>query len=453
MELAVNDLHTHQEARKNSRGKAYFSLQCIHAIGWQALSALNYLHDQGFSHRDLKPTNILVTKWDAETDTPTIKLTDFGLAGIKSELTTFCGTEGYVAPEIIEVHQRLKEIQKQRDKGMKTDPRSQLLRYDKSVDIWALGKILHDLINDIPSRISVTGGKVILINKEPVLRLIRRMMHESASQRPTAAECLRDPWMGTNSNPAHLSVRKRNRSPSIEQPLRNVIQRTLGRTGSLVANPILEDRNASGQSLRDISAASNLEMEDRSSAGEGLTIPLSEGDIMSVPTNRQDTIQLCDYLITEDRIIPLASVVDHVDLERASPSLQTVTRRLLEALPTEGHNKNVTVAGKSTDVGVVRDQLSQLSIPGIQFEVQPGLQELIIPRLECLNSLQDEQRHAESIIGPSSAPSSAPLERMFTQTAGILSFGSNSSGRSQPSKGVTYPNDLDDILASASFYP
>ena len=221
MELAVNDLHTHQKARKNGKGRSYLSLQCIRSISRQALSALNYLHSKNVTHRDLKPTNILVTKWDNNTDIPTIKLADFGLAAISSRHTTFCGTEGYIAPEVVQGHKRLEELQKAQDEGMTTVPISQLLGYDKSVDIWTLGKILQDLIADIPS--STTRGKSVPVSKEPALRLIHRMMQEEPKKRPTAAECLEDPWVRTV-NAGSLPAQKRDRSPTptAEHPLKRV---------------------------------------------------------------------------------------------------------------------------------------------------------------------------------------------------------------------------------------
>ena len=135
MELAVNDLYAYQKVRKNGKRRSYLSLQCIQSIGRQALSALNYLHSKQVTHRDLKPTNILITKWDADTDIPTIKLADFGLATISLQHTTFCETEGYITPEVIQGHKRLEKLQKAKDKGMKTVPPSWLLNYNKSVDI------------------------------------------------------------------------------------------------------------------------------------------------------------------------------------------------------------------------------------------------------------------------------------------------------------------------------
>ena len=83
--------------------------------------AINHLHNIGIVYRDLKPENILL---DADGH---IKLTDFGLAKdlFEDDLTTntFCGTNHYLAPEII--------LRKP---------------YSFEIDWWALGVLLCELI-------------------------------------------------------------------------------------------------------------------------------------------------------------------------------------------------------------------------------------------------------------------------------------------------------------------
>ena len=63
------------------------------------------------THRDFKPENFLVHAISAgddksENGTCHVKMCDFGLAAFNvtspTALTTFCGTPGYLAPEIIQ---------------------------------------------------------------------------------------------------------------------------------------------------------------------------------------------------------------------------------------------------------------------------------------------------------------------------------------------------------------
>ncbi|XP_077998559.1 serine/threonine-protein kinase pdik1l-B-like [Glandiceps talaboti] len=69
----------------------------------QLADAVSFLHEKRIVHRDLKPENILMTMKDGQIQA---KVADFGLAKVCESLvgrhlmTTFCGTEFFMAPEV-----------------------------------------------------------------------------------------------------------------------------------------------------------------------------------------------------------------------------------------------------------------------------------------------------------------------------------------------------------------
>jgi serine/threonine protein kinase len=87
--------------------------------------ALEHLHSRGIVHRDLKPENVLLDH------SGHIRLTDFGLA--KSNVSgicgakSFCGTDDYMAPEVIEGHS-----------------------YGKAADWWSVGALMFNMITGKP---------------------------------------------------------------------------------------------------------------------------------------------------------------------------------------------------------------------------------------------------------------------------------------------------------------
>ena len=183
MELAVNDLDAHIQAKREK----CLTLNGIRSIARQALSALAYLHGNNVTHRDLKPGNILVTKWDQATDTLTIKLGDFGFASHESRHYTWCGTDDYIAPEI--------------KYGQLGEDDRLLSPYTTAADIWAMGKILDNLVRDSQTNSTYPRNKqrgnrgCNYQDQGPAKKIIEQMMLLDSTKRPTATQCLEFPWL------------------------------------------------------------------------------------------------------------------------------------------------------------------------------------------------------------------------------------------------------------------
>ena len=67
----------YQELQDRLRMNQQFQEQEIKIIMFQAVSAIAYMHQNGYMHRDIKPENFLVTPGSEHLS---LKLADFGLA-------------------------------------------------------------------------------------------------------------------------------------------------------------------------------------------------------------------------------------------------------------------------------------------------------------------------------------------------------------------------------------
>lgn len=117
MEL-LHNLETEQR-----KGRIFTEEEAV-TIGKDICKALILCHSMGIIHRDIKPANIY---WNDNGD---YKLGDFGISKIVNDaipigMTRGKGTTAYIAPE-------------QANSG----------NYDKRVDIYGLGLVLYELVND-----------------------------------------------------------------------------------------------------------------------------------------------------------------------------------------------------------------------------------------------------------------------------------------------------------------
>ncbi|XP_072271565.1 serine/threonine-protein kinase Chk2 isoform X2 [Pyxicephalus adspersus] len=167
---------------KESTAKLYF---------YQMLLAVQYLHENGVIHRDLKLENVLLSSTNHEC---LIKITDFGQSKILGEtllMKTLCGTPTYLAPEVLNT--------------------AGTAGYSSAVDLWSLGVILFVCLggyppfsesnNKMPLKDQITGGHYTFISdawknvSHTALDLVKKLLVVDPEKRLTIKEALGHPWV------------------------------------------------------------------------------------------------------------------------------------------------------------------------------------------------------------------------------------------------------------------
>eukprot|EP00727_Mastigamoeba_balamuthi_P002679 m51a1_g12408 putative serine threonine kinase (1142) ;mRNA; r:705131-710141 len=143
------------------------------AILTSICSALTYLHLCNIVHRDLKSSNILLSK------RMDVKLSDFGLAAVKTanKTSTLCGTIAWMAPEVLSS-----------------------ATYSEASDVYSFGVVMNEILScDLPFKVlnKVAIARDILLGKRPEIpkklgaysteyvELFCKCWDQQPSQRPT----------------------------------------------------------------------------------------------------------------------------------------------------------------------------------------------------------------------------------------------------------------------------
>lgn len=183
-------------------------------IGRQILGAMRAVHAKGILHRDVKPSNVLVTEDRAV-------LTDFGLAALEGDASItqagiVLGSAGYIAPE--------------RVLGAKASP---------AADLWSLGATLYTAVEGkgLHGRRTAAAALAALTTGEPI------PMERAGPLAPVLEGLLRiDPNKRLDAARASLMLARVAAGGSAEEPLGRTAARRAGRTvppmiGSLVRRP------------------------------------------------------------------------------------------------------------------------------------------------------------------------------------------------------------------------
>jgi p21-activated kinase 1 len=160
----------------------------------ETIQAINYIHQMGFIHRDIKSANILISQQGE------VKITDFGLSTPQNSDTNsaLMGTVCYMAPEVA-----------LRDSGC-----------NQALDVWSLGVTIFEMFKGVPplfdmdpeealhtlrrkDKPQIPGGFFV---SDEIRDILQRCLDVDYTARASAADLLSHPFLTYACSPDKLGA-------------------------------------------------------------------------------------------------------------------------------------------------------------------------------------------------------------------------------------------------------
>jgi serine/threonine protein kinase len=179
----------------------------------QLAGALAYLHERNVCHRDIKPGNVLIDKYGRA------KLADFGLAVYGAHTAKYCGSLGYMSPELLE----------RRSMDAMAN------------DIWALGITFYEMVfGQRPWQCQRIADLIVQITSGllafpadvpgPLVATLRKMLSLDPSRRPPMKWVMEQPFFS--------GIRSKSSSSSAALPILKLADgKGLRRASGLTSKP------------------------------------------------------------------------------------------------------------------------------------------------------------------------------------------------------------------------